>query len=112
MNSESSAFHTAIFDALCACLDQFWEAMGEVPLEGKDFLRLLELLLRNRDMGAIPAALDCVSLGSPGRLRGRKPRKRWRSPHGCSGNPSTAWKCGFPTRHAFRESPLPLSRRR
>lgn len=62
------------WDALCACLDQFWEALGEVPMEAKDFLRLLELLLRNRDMGSIPAALDCVSLGSPGRLRGRKPR--------------------------------------
>ena len=62
------------WDALCACLDQFWEALGEVRMEAKDFLRLLELLLRNRDMGSIPAALDCVSLGSPGRLRGRKPR--------------------------------------
>ncbi len=62
------------WDALCACLDQFWEALGDVSLEEKDFLRLLELLLRNRDMGSIPAALDCVSLGSPGRLRGRKPR--------------------------------------
>ena len=62
------------WDALCACLDQFWEALREARLETKDFLRLLELLLRNRDMGSIPAALDCVSLGSPGRLRGRKPR--------------------------------------
>ena len=62
------------WDGLCACLDQFWEALREVRMETKDFLRLLELLLRNRDMGAIPAALDCVSLGSPGRLRGRKPR--------------------------------------
>ena len=62
------------WDALASCLDQFDEALGEVPMEAGDFLRLLELLLRSRDMGSIPAALDCVSLGSPGRLRGRDPR--------------------------------------
>ncbi len=62
------------WDALMACLDQFWEALGETPMEAKDFIRLLELLLRSRDLGSIPAALDCVSLGTPGRLRGRKPR--------------------------------------
>ena len=62
------------WDGLVSCLDQFAEALGEVPLDASDFPRLLELLLRSRDMGAIPAALDCVSLGSPGRLRGRKPR--------------------------------------
>ena len=62
------------WDGLTACLDQFYEALGEVPMDAGDFPRLLELLLRSRDMGSIPAALDCVSLGSPGRLRGRKPR--------------------------------------
>ena len=62
------------WDAMASCLDQFWEALGEVPMEAKVFVRMLELLLGSRDLGSIPAALDCVSLGTPGRLRGRKPR--------------------------------------
>ena len=62
------------WDALMACFEQFREALGEAVPEGRDVLRYLELLLRSRSVGAIPAALDCVSLGSPGRLRGRRPK--------------------------------------
>lgn len=56
--------------ALSDCLSQMDAVLGGVTLEGADFARLLELLLRGSAMGAIPAALDCVSLGSPARLRG------------------------------------------
>lgn len=60
--------------ALTECLGQASQVLGEMRLSGEELARLLELLFRSREMGAIPAALDCVSLGSPQRLRGAKMR--------------------------------------
>ena len=60
--------------AVTACLREMEAALGGLALSGEDFTRLLELLFLERQVGAIPAALDCVSLGSPARLRNRKPR--------------------------------------
>ena len=60
--------------ALCDCLRQMDTVLGSVTLAPEELIRLLELLFREREVGAIPATLDCVSLGSPARLRGRKPR--------------------------------------
>ena len=62
------------WSAVTACLREMEAALGGLALSGEDFVRLLELLFLERKVGAIPAALDCVSLGSPARLRGRKPR--------------------------------------
>ena len=62
------------WSAVTACLREMETVLGELSLTGEDFARLLELLFLERKVGAIPAALDCVSLGSPARLRGRKPR--------------------------------------
>ncbi len=63
-----------LWSALKACLEEMDELLGDVRLSGEEFTRLLELLFREREVGSIPAALDCVSLGSPQRLRFRQPR--------------------------------------
>ena len=62
------------WNAAADCLREMDALLGGVTLAGEEFTRLLELLLREREVGSIPAALDCVSLGSPARLRDRKPR--------------------------------------
>ncbi len=63
-----------LWSALTECLEEMNVLLGNVRLSGGEFTRLLELLFREREVGSIPAALDCVSLGSPARLRFRRPR--------------------------------------
>ncbi len=63
-----------LWSALTACLEEMNTLMGNTVLSGGEFTRLLELLFGEREVGSIPAALDCVSLGSPQRLRFRQPR--------------------------------------
>ena len=63
-----------LWSALRECLEEMDALLGDVRLSGEEFTRLLELLIREKQVGSIPAALDCVSLGSPERLRFRRPR--------------------------------------
>ncbi|MBR4703694.1 MAG: PD-(D/E)XK nuclease family protein [Oscillospiraceae bacterium] len=63
-----------LWGAMGDCLGQLDAVLGEVVLQTEELRRLLELLFESREVGAIPAALDAVSLGSPARLRGMKPR--------------------------------------
>lgn len=63
-----------LWDVLMECLEQFDAVLGSTHLEGEHFARLLELLLQERDVGSIPAALDCVAIGGLSRMRGLKPR--------------------------------------
>ena len=63
-----------LWSALTECLEEMNALVGGVCLSGEEFTRLLELLFREKQVGSIPAALDCVSLGSPERLRFRRPR--------------------------------------
>ncbi len=63
-----------LWSTLTACLEEMDALLGSVRLSGEEFTRLLELLFREREVGSIPATLDCVSLGSPQRLRFRRPR--------------------------------------
>ena len=63
-----------LWSALTQCLEEMNALLGGVRLSGEEFTRLLELLFREKQVGSIPAALDCVSLGSPERLRFRRPR--------------------------------------
>ncbi len=62
------------WSALRECLEEMAALLGGVRLSGEEFTRLLELLFREKQVGSIPAALDSVSLGSPQRLRFRRPR--------------------------------------
>ena len=63
-----------LWGAVSECLEQMDAVLGDAELLPEEFLRLLELLFQGREAGSIPAALDAVSLGSPARLRGMKPR--------------------------------------
>ncbi len=72
--SAAAAACVRLWGALGECLGQLDAVLGEVTLPAEELLRLLELLFESREVGAIPAALDAVSLGSPARLRGMKPR--------------------------------------
>ncbi len=63
-----------LWSAMTECLEEMNALMGGVTLTGEEFTRLLELLFREKQAGSIPAALDAVSLGSPERLRFRRPR--------------------------------------
>ncbi len=60
--------------ALTECLEEMNGLAGSLRLRGEETFRLLELLFSEKQVGSIPAALDCVSLGSPERLRFRRPR--------------------------------------
>ncbi len=62
------------WSALTECMEEMNALLGGLSLTGEEFTRLLELLFREKQVGSIPAALDCVSLGSPERLRFRRPR--------------------------------------
>ncbi len=61
-----------LWDILVDCMEQFNEALGGLEMKAEEFIRLLELLLASKDIGSIPAMLDCVTVGSLQRLRGSR----------------------------------------
>lgn len=72
-SGEASA-NVRLWAALMDAFSQMDTVLGGVTVSAEEFRKLLELLLGQRKVGAIPAALDAVGLGSPARLRGQKPR--------------------------------------
>ncbi len=62
-----------LWDILIDCLEQFSGVLGSSEMDGEEFIRMLELLLSSRDIGAIPASLDSVAAGSLNRLKGNRP---------------------------------------
>lgn len=72
-SGEASA-NVRLWAALMDAFSQMDTVLGGVTVSAGGFRKLTELLLGQRKVGAIPAALDAVGLGSPARLRGQKPR--------------------------------------
>ena len=72
-SGEASA-SARLWAALMDAFTQMDTVLGGVTVGAEEFRKLTELLLSQRKVGAIPAALDAVGLGSPARLRGQKPR--------------------------------------
>lgn len=72
-SGEASA-NVRLWAALMDAFSQMDTVLGGVTVSAAEFRKLLELLLGQRKVGAIPAALDAAGLGSPARLRGQKPR--------------------------------------
>ena len=66
--------YSRLWDILISSLEQFHEVLGKLPMETEEFIRMLELLLTQQDIGTIPAALDCVLTGSLNRLKGSRPK--------------------------------------
>ena len=54
--------YSQLWGIFCAVLDQFVEILGETPLDGEEFARLLRLVLGEYSVGTIPATLDQVKV--------------------------------------------------
>lgn len=49
-----------LWELLCGVMDQFAGMLGDMPLDGEEFARLLKLVLTQYDVGTIPVSLDQV----------------------------------------------------
>ena len=49
-----------LWELLCGVMDQFADILGNMPLDGEEFARLLKLVLTQYDVGTIPVSLDQV----------------------------------------------------
>ena len=49
-----------LWELLCHVMDQFVEILGDTPVSGREFYRLLKLVVSQYSVGTIPAALDQV----------------------------------------------------
>ncbi len=54
--------YSQLWGIFCGVLDQFVEILGDTPLGGEEFARLLRLTLGEYSVGTIPATLDQVKL--------------------------------------------------
>ena len=70
----NASANVRLWSALTDAFSQMDTVLGGVTMGAGEFRKLTELLLGQRKVGAIPAALDAVGLGSPARLRGQRPR--------------------------------------
>ena len=51
-----------LWEIFCGVLDQFAEILGDTPLSGEEFCRMLRLVLTQYSVGTIPATLDQVKV--------------------------------------------------
>ncbi len=51
-----------LWELLCAVMDQYAQVLGDVPLDGEEFTRLLKLVLTQYNVGTIPVSLDQVQI--------------------------------------------------
>ena len=51
-----------LWEIFCTVLDQFAEILGDTPLTGEEFCRMLRLVLTQYSVGTIPATLDQVKV--------------------------------------------------
>ena len=49
-----------LWELLCGVMDQFADILGDMPMDGEEFARLLKLVLTQYDVGTIPVSLDQV----------------------------------------------------
>jgi len=54
--------YAQLWKILCGVLDQFVEILGDTPLDGEEFARLLRLILTQYSVGTIPATLDQIKV--------------------------------------------------
>ena len=54
--------YSQLWGIFCSVLDQFVEILGQTPLDGEEFARLLRLVLGEYSVGTIPATLDQVKI--------------------------------------------------
>lgn len=60
-----------LWDIIINALEQFFEIIGDKPMDSEEFLRLMRLLLGEYDVSTIPSSVDAVGVGDTKRMRGR-----------------------------------------
>ena len=50
-----------LWELLCHVMDEFVEILGDSPMSGEEFIRVLKLVISQYSIGTIPAALDQVA---------------------------------------------------
>ena len=65
--------YSQLYGVLIGALEQLYQVCGDLSLTTQRFARLLELVLSQYDVGAIPAVLDAVAAGELSHMRYRKP---------------------------------------
>ena len=68
---KSADEHSQLWGIACDILDNFANILGDSTITLSEFSSFLRLILENTQVGTIPAALDGVAVGVPGRLRHR-----------------------------------------
>lgn len=63
-----------IYEILLSCLEQTVAVMGELKMNPRELLKVMELALSQYEVGTIPATLDHISFGDISSLRGKEPK--------------------------------------
>ena len=64
-----------LYDLLLNALEQLYAVQYDVQTTPEEFLRLMEILLSQYQVGAIPAVLDAVTVGEAGAMEHRQTRR-------------------------------------
>ncbi len=73
-NLEAAQETAQIWSILLSCLQQVCGVLGSLSLKSSELPRILELALKEYQVGTIPAALDAASFGTLGSMRGKEPK--------------------------------------
>ncbi len=64
-----------LYELLLHALEQLYAVQYSIPASPEEFVRLLEILLAQYQVGAIPGTLDAVTVGTPEQLQHRASRR-------------------------------------
>lgn len=73
-NLEEAQETAQIWSILLSCLQQVYGVLGSLSMKSSELPRILELALKEYQVGTIPAALDAASFGTLGSMRGKEPK--------------------------------------
>ena len=68
-DNRSAQIFNQLWEILLTAMEQLHDVLGETQWDEEAFQRLFTLLLSQYDVGTIPAALDCVTVGSVSAMR-------------------------------------------
>lgn len=76
-NLQGAQEYAQLYQILVSALEQFYHILGTTVRSGEEFYRLMRALLSQYDVGTIPAAMDCVRVGSVMSMRQSAARCRY-----------------------------------
>ncbi len=68
---EPAAEYRQLWDIVVGAMEQFFEVLGDTPMDTEEFTRLLKLVLSRYTVGVIPTSVDAVRAGDMSRIRAR-----------------------------------------